>query len=212
MKFFFWSNATTCPCGLHGPPSWAWQECNRLLSLGRPWGAVTLSRWCVSGDIGGCSARRALKPKFYHSTQTVVTAGILPFRKNFHVRAGNRTRDLMISSQRFWPLGHEAGLTRWSQRTVTAMPMLQAWISSLIQLKNELLTPSAYRWCHVVNWYIVVFVSLGAHRTKMVFTRSYRKKQVKHFALCPYVTEAPKKHMHLGRKRALWYSQIIISV
>ena len=23
------------------------------------------SRWCVSGDRGGCSARRGLKPKFY---------------------------------------------------------------------------------------------------------------------------------------------------
>ena len=23
-------------CGLRGPPSWAWQECNRLLMLGRP--------------------------------------------------------------------------------------------------------------------------------------------------------------------------------
>ena len=50
-------------CGLRGPPSWARQECNRLLRLGRPWGAVTLSRWCVSGDRG-CSARRVLKPKF----------------------------------------------------------------------------------------------------------------------------------------------------
>jgi len=63
----------------------------------------------VSGDIGGCSARRALKPKFYQRTQTMVTAGILPFRENSHGRAGNRTRDLMISSQRLWPLDHEAG-------------------------------------------------------------------------------------------------------
>ena len=52
-------------CGLRGPPSWTWQECNRLLRLGRSSGAVTLSRWCVSGDRGGCSARRGLKPKFY---------------------------------------------------------------------------------------------------------------------------------------------------
>jgi hypothetical protein len=37
------------------------------------------------------------------------TAGILPFRENSHGRAGNRTRDLMISSQRLWPLDHEAG-------------------------------------------------------------------------------------------------------
>jgi len=34
-KIFF-INATTCPCGRRGPPSWAWQECNRRLSLGRP--------------------------------------------------------------------------------------------------------------------------------------------------------------------------------
>ena len=39
----------------------------------------------------------------------MVTAGILPFRENSHGRTGNRTRDLMISSQRLWPLNHEAG-------------------------------------------------------------------------------------------------------
>jgi len=33
---FFLSNAITCPCGLRDPPSWAWQECNRRLRLGRP--------------------------------------------------------------------------------------------------------------------------------------------------------------------------------
>jgi len=39
----------------------------------------------------------------------MVTAGILRFRENSHGRTGNRTRDLMISSQRLWPLDHEAG-------------------------------------------------------------------------------------------------------
>ena len=39
----------------------------------------------------------------------MVTAGILPFRQNSHARTGNRTRDLMINSQRLWPLDHEAG-------------------------------------------------------------------------------------------------------
>ena len=97
-------------CGLRGPPSWAWQECNRLLRLGRPWGAVTFSRWCVSGDRGGCSARRGLEPKFYWSTQTMVTAGIFPFKENSHGRAGNRSWYLMISSQRLWPLDHGAGI------------------------------------------------------------------------------------------------------
>ena len=36
--------------------------------------------------------------------------GRLPLsRKNAHGRAGNRTRDLMVSSQELWPLSHEAG-------------------------------------------------------------------------------------------------------
>ena len=42
----------------------------------------------------------------------MVTAGIFPFKENSHGRAGNRTRDLMISSQRLWPLDDEAGLKR----------------------------------------------------------------------------------------------------
>jgi hypothetical protein len=62
----------------------------------------------LSGDIGGCTARRALKPKFYQPNQNMVTAGILSFKENFQGSAGNRTRDLVFSSQRDWPLDHEA--------------------------------------------------------------------------------------------------------
>jgi hypothetical protein len=62
----------------------------------------------VSGDIGGWSARRDIKPKFYYPTQTMVTAGVLPFRENSHGRAGSLTRDLMVSSQKLGPLDHEA--------------------------------------------------------------------------------------------------------
>ena len=109
--FFFLPMPPHVFCGLRGTTTWSWQECNRLLRLGRPWGAVTLSRWCVSGDRGGCSARRGLKHKVYYSIQTMVTAGIFPFKENSHSRAGNRTWDLMISSQRLWPLDHETGHT-----------------------------------------------------------------------------------------------------
>ena len=42
----------------------------------------------------------------------MVTVGIFPVKENSHGRAGNRTRNLMISSQRLWPLDHEAGLFR----------------------------------------------------------------------------------------------------
>jgi len=67
----------------------------------------------VSVDIGGCSVRRALKLKFYQPTQTMVTAGILPITENSHGRAGNWTRDLMISSQKLWLLDHEVGHWGW---------------------------------------------------------------------------------------------------
>jgi hypothetical protein len=40
----------------------------------------------------------------------MVTMGILPIQgKNPHGTAGNRTRNLMFSSQKRWPLDHEAG-------------------------------------------------------------------------------------------------------
>ena len=34
--FFFFQCHHMSFCGLRGPPSWAWQKCNRLLSLGSP--------------------------------------------------------------------------------------------------------------------------------------------------------------------------------
>jgi hypothetical protein len=37
--------------------------------------------------------------------------GFSPSRENHHVRTGNLTLDLMISSQKLWPLDHEAGHT-----------------------------------------------------------------------------------------------------
>jgi hypothetical protein len=40
----------------------------------------------------------------------MVTMGILPYQgKNPHGRAGNKIRDLMISSQKRWPPDREAG-------------------------------------------------------------------------------------------------------
>jgi hypothetical protein len=37
----------------------------------------------------------------------MVTTGIFPFKENFHGRAGNRTRDLMISNQRLFSLNYK---------------------------------------------------------------------------------------------------------
>jgi hypothetical protein len=45
------------------------------------------------------------------TTQTMVTTGIPPpYKENSHSRAGNRTLDLVVSSQKLWPLDREAGL------------------------------------------------------------------------------------------------------
>ena len=66
----------------------------------------------VSGDMqedeipGGTLSLNLL------TTQRMVTTGF-PARKNSHGRTGNRTRDLMISSQRPWSLDHEAGQRLW---------------------------------------------------------------------------------------------------
>jgi hypothetical protein len=38
-------NATTCPSWTSWCPFLLWPKCNRLVRLGSPWGAVTLSRW-----------------------------------------------------------------------------------------------------------------------------------------------------------------------
>ena len=69
-------------CRLRGPPSWARLECNRLLSLGRTSGVVTLSRLRVSCDRLECSARRDLTSKFYQFNQTMVNAGMFPSEEN----------------------------------------------------------------------------------------------------------------------------------
>jgi hypothetical protein len=45
LLFMLFSNTTKCPLWTSWSPSWLWLKCNRLLRLGRPWGAVMLSRW-----------------------------------------------------------------------------------------------------------------------------------------------------------------------
>ena len=91
-------------------PPRLWLKCNRLLRLGRPAGAVTLSRWgwwwnerWIWGARGALNLISTSYPDHGHH-------GRLPLsRKNAHGRAGNRTRDLMVGSQELWPPSHEAG-------------------------------------------------------------------------------------------------------
>jgi hypothetical protein len=62
--FFFIQCHTTCPYGLRGLPSWHGSSVTDFWG----WDAHEVQLRCprdVSGDIGGWSARRALKPKFH---------------------------------------------------------------------------------------------------------------------------------------------------
>ena len=102
------SNATKCPLRLRGlpHPGCGW-------SVTDFWGWDTqyvvpmrmMVRWevnlrCQGGALNLISTNY---PDHGHH-------GRLPLsRKNAHGRAGNRTRDLMVSSQELWPPSHEAG-------------------------------------------------------------------------------------------------------
>jgi hypothetical protein len=65
-----------------------------------------------------------------------------PSRTNFHGRTGNRTRYLIISSQKLWPLDHEAGLV-----LIIVKPEMHTWWSldplflKLPIFKNVLISP-----------------------------------------------------------------------
>jgi len=72
----------------------------------------------------------------------MVTAGILPFTENSHSRAGNRTRDLMISMQRLWPLDHEAGQIR--EYTVRSLSGLSYF--STLSKKNDKILDEKNMW------------------------------------------------------------------
>jgi hypothetical protein len=86
-----------------------WLKWNRLLILGRPQGAVTLLRWCEWWYIWAWSTRRGLKPKFYKLPRPWSLWGSSPARENSNGRTRNRTRDPVVSSQKFWQPSHEAG-------------------------------------------------------------------------------------------------------
>jgi hypothetical protein len=63
----------------------------------------------VGGGIWIWITRRGLNLNSTKLPRPWSPRGSSPSRKNPHGRTGNRTRDLMISSQKLWPLDHQAG-------------------------------------------------------------------------------------------------------
>jgi hypothetical protein len=64
------------------------------------------------------STGRGLKPKFYKLARSWSLWGSSPERENSHGRTGNRTRDLMVSSQKLWTPNHEADHSTWSKNNL----------------------------------------------------------------------------------------------
>jgi hypothetical protein len=97
------------PYGLRGLPSQLWPKCNRLLRMGRSY--VVPMRWMVIYEYevpgGALNLNSTRLPRPWSPW------GSSPSRKNPHGRTWNRTRGIMISSQKLWPLDHEAGRTIW---------------------------------------------------------------------------------------------------
>jgi hypothetical protein len=70
-------------------------------------GYVVLMRWMVPGRALNLNSTNY--PDHGHHGDPPLST------KNSHGRSGNRPRDLRLSSQKRWPLDHEAGLFRWSK-------------------------------------------------------------------------------------------------
>ena len=79
------------------------------------------------------------------TTQTMVTTGILPHKENPHGRTGNRTRDLVISSQKLWQLDHETAyndtIFKFLPHTLTRVwQELEYWYRRLTQKRINKIT------------------------------------------------------------------------
>ena len=135
MHLYFSPMPTNVFCRLRIPPSWTWLECNRLLSLGRTWGLVTLSRWCVSVEREICSARRGLKSKFFQFTQTNFTAGIFPFKESSSYYSYWPIRTPIFKRYRFQNLARLLGSLSWTFPWCYTVPPTNAW--RILQDENQ---------------------------------------------------------------------------
>jgi hypothetical protein len=112
---FSLSSTTTCPYGLRGPPP----GCRRSVTDFWGYGAHTARLGCpddVSDDMyergvpGG--ALNLSSTRYSDRGRSPLRSS--PARENSHGRTGNRTRDLMVSSQKFWTPSHKAGSFVWN--------------------------------------------------------------------------------------------------
>jgi hypothetical protein len=96
----FFSNTTTCPLRTWWPPtSEVGAPTKRSYVVPMRW--VVIHEYEVPGGALHLSSTELPRPWSPWESS--------PSRKNPHGGTGNQTRDLMISSQKLWPLDYEAG-------------------------------------------------------------------------------------------------------
>jgi hypothetical protein len=91
-----------------------------------------LPQWCEWWYVWAWNTRRGLKPNLCRLPRPWLLWEYPPARENSHGRTGNRNRDLMASSQKFWPPSHEAGggifLAAWKYNSLsTLLPAVPVW-------------------------------------------------------------------------------------
>jgi hypothetical protein len=102
LSFFFWRGGMLphVPYGLRGLPSRLWPK---LTDFCWSWDAHEAQLRWIWSPRRGLNLSSIKLPRPWSPWESS------PSRKNPHGRTGNRTRDLMISSQKLWPLDHETG-------------------------------------------------------------------------------------------------------
>jgi hypothetical protein len=124
LKFFFF---TPVPPHVYidfvVPPPGCGRSVTAFWGLGRSYGTVTLPGWCewwyIYMCVCVCVCERGVPGRALNLNSTNYPdhgrhGDFSPTRENTQGRAGYRTRDLMVCSQKFWPPSHEAG--QWAQK------------------------------------------------------------------------------------------------
>jgi hypothetical protein len=107
-------------------------DCGRSVADFWGWDAHEAQLRCpdeVDGDIWIRGDRRGLNLNYTKLPRPWSPWGTSPSSKNLHGRTGNRTRDLMIISQKLWPLDHETGRNDTSSVTIFSIVLSTSWLS-----------------------------------------------------------------------------------
>jgi hypothetical protein len=174
------------PYGLRGLPFRLWPKCNRLLSLRRPWGAVSCpDEWMVKYEYeipGGALNLSSTKlPRPWSPWETS------PSRKNPIVEPGIEPGYLMTSSQKIfhdswpklfltysWNLPNHINISNYFKAQQTKLSWRYFWLPPRIDKKcvinqKKAVLKSVVSAKSMVSLYLAAWVDREGHRQVMLF-------------------------------------------